>query len=250
MIITPRLRRLLPATALVGAAALCGAPAAAQNAAPPVQAQQMIGDTVYDASDAEIGRIVELVADPASGQVQGVVIHLVPAAGAGDKNVAVPMAELQRQPQTQHLTLGATKDDLQQAQNHPLADTGMSGSSGDQQAQQMVGDTVYNANDEEIGRIVELVADPASGQVQGVVVIHLVPAAGVGDKNVAVRRDALQQQAQSQHLMLDATKEELQHAQNYPLKSSGMTGSSGDAGNTSGSSGGSGSMGRSATPQK
>lgn len=51
-------------------------------------------------------------------------------------------------------------------------------------ASQMIGNDVYNTDDQTIGHIVDIILDP-SGEVAGVV-IGLVTPEGAGEKNVAV----------------------------------------------------------------
>jgi sporulation protein YlmC with PRC-barrel domain len=94
------------------------------------RASQMIGQNVDNASGQEIGQVVDLVLDP-TGQVAGVIIHVAAPVGVGDKNVAVPMKDIHAgKGQQAHMTVDRSKDQLQQASNYRLGDTGTaSGSS-------------------------------------------------------------------------------------------------------------------------
>jgi sporulation protein YlmC with PRC-barrel domain len=115
-----------------GAYQLDGGSGSAAQARQPDQsrASQMVGQSVDNASGQEIGQVVDLVLDP-SGQVAGVIIHVAAPVGVGDKNVSVPMKDLHAgKGQQAHMTLDRSKDQLQQASNYRLGDTGTaSGSS-------------------------------------------------------------------------------------------------------------------------
>jgi sporulation protein YlmC with PRC-barrel domain len=77
-----------------------------------IRASKLIGAAVYDPADQKIGTVDELVLNP-DGKVADVVIGVGGFLGAGEKRVAVPMAELKRG-KNDHFVLAATKDSLKQ----------------------------------------------------------------------------------------------------------------------------------------
>ena len=94
-----------------------------------IRASKLIGSAVYDPTDQKIGTIDELVLN-ADGKVADVVIGVGGFLGAGEKRVAVPMADLKRG-KNDHFVLAATKDSLKQMANFEFktASTAGSGSS-------------------------------------------------------------------------------------------------------------------------
>ena len=94
-----------------------------------IRASKLIGAAVYDPADQKIGTVDELVLNP-DGKVADVVLGVGGFLGAGEKRVAVPMAELKRG-KNEHFVLAATKDSLKQMANFELktASTAGSGSS-------------------------------------------------------------------------------------------------------------------------
>jgi len=94
-----------------------------------LRASKLIGASVYDPTDQKIGTVDELVLNP-DGKVADVVIGVGGFLGAGEKRVAVPMADLKRG-KNDHFVLAATKDSLKQMGNFELktATTAGSGSS-------------------------------------------------------------------------------------------------------------------------
>jgi sporulation protein YlmC with PRC-barrel domain len=94
-----------------------------------MRASKLIGSAIYDPADQKIGTVDELVLNP-DGKVADVVIGVGGFLGAGEKRVAVPMAELKRG-KNEHFVLAATKDSLKQMGNFELSrtDTATSGSS-------------------------------------------------------------------------------------------------------------------------
>jgi sporulation protein YlmC with PRC-barrel domain len=94
-----------------------------------IRASKLIGSAVYDPADQKIGTVDELVLN-ADGKVADVVLGVGGFLGAGEKRVAVPMAELKRG-KNDHLVLAATKDSLKQMANFEFktASTAGSGSS-------------------------------------------------------------------------------------------------------------------------
>ena len=113
------------------------AAAAPQAAAPAAQAtrhmredqmraSKLIGSAVYDPSEQKIGTIDELVLN-ADGKVADVVLGVGGFLGAGEKHVAVAMAELKRG-KNDHFVLAATKDSLKQMANFELKRASAAGS--------------------------------------------------------------------------------------------------------------------------
>jgi sporulation protein YlmC with PRC-barrel domain len=94
-----------------------------------IRASKLIGSAVYDPTDQKIGTIDELVLN-ADGKVADVVLGVGGFLGAGEKRVAVPMADLKRG-KNDHFVLAATKDSLKQMANFEFktASTAGSGSS-------------------------------------------------------------------------------------------------------------------------
>src|SRR6202047_841835 len=77
-----------------------------------MRASKLIGSAVYDPSDQKIGTIDELVLNP-DGKVADVVLGVGGFLGAGEKHVAVAMADLKRG-KNDHFVLNTTKDALKQ----------------------------------------------------------------------------------------------------------------------------------------
>jgi len=94
-----------------------------------IRASKLIGASVYDPNDQKIGAVDELVLNP-DGKVADIVIGVGGFLGAGEKRVAVPMADLKRG-KNDHFVLAATKDSLKQMANFEFktASTAGSGSS-------------------------------------------------------------------------------------------------------------------------
>ena len=60
-----------------------------------LRASKLIGSAIYDATDQKIGTVEELVLNP-DGKVADVVLGVGGFLGAGEKHVAIAMAELRR----------------------------------------------------------------------------------------------------------------------------------------------------------
>ncbi len=87
-----------------------------------LRASKLIGSAVYDSSDQKLGSVADLIVDR-DGKIADVVV------GLGDKNVAIPMADLKRG-KDNHFVLGASKDALKQMASYDLNyDAAKSGSS-------------------------------------------------------------------------------------------------------------------------
>ena len=112
------------------AAAPAAAPATAQASRhmrdDQIRASKLIGASVYDPNDQKIGAVDELVLNP-DGKFADVVIGVGGFLGAGEKRVAVPMADLKRG-KNDHFVLAATKDSLKQMANFELKTAGTAGS--------------------------------------------------------------------------------------------------------------------------
>ena len=83
-----------------------------------MRASKLIGSAVYDSTDQKIGTIDELVLNP-DGKVADVVLGVGGFLGAGEKHVAVAMAEVKRG-KNDHFVLSTTKDALKQMANFDL----------------------------------------------------------------------------------------------------------------------------------
>jgi sporulation protein YlmC with PRC-barrel domain len=84
-----------------------------------VRASQMIGSTVYDAQNRDIGKIEDLVLDK-DGRVAEIVLDVGSFLGVGGKYVAVQMSDLNSD--NNRLTLDRTKEQLQQMAAYHLRD--------------------------------------------------------------------------------------------------------------------------------
>lgn len=105
-------------------------PNAAKNSAPgtasvgdqiqsdQLRASKVIGSTVQDAHNQDVGKVKDLVVDR-DGRVAAVVVTVGAGfLGTGGKDVAVPMSDVQVE--NNRLTLNETKQQLQQAQKYQL----------------------------------------------------------------------------------------------------------------------------------
>ena len=108
------------------AAAPSTAPATRHMRDDQIRGSKLIGASVYDPTDQKIGTVDELVLNP-DGKVADVVIGVGGFLGAGEKRVAVPMAEL-KHGKNDHFVLAATKESLKQMANFELKTAGTAGS--------------------------------------------------------------------------------------------------------------------------
>jgi sporulation protein YlmC with PRC-barrel domain len=104
---------------------------------------------------------------------------------------------------------------------------------GQMRASDLIGDTVYDANDRKIGDVVDIVLDP-DGAVAAVV-IGVGDYVGVGGKNVAVPLGDIRTSADQQRRSLDRSQDQLRQAASYRLEGRDIAaGSSSDPGAESG----------------
>ena len=123
--------------AAIAVAAALSAPAAfAQTVSPPnaghpirlltvalttqsgdLRASQLIGRTVYDVQNRNIGSVKDIVLDH-EGKVAGVIVDVGAFLGAGGKYVAVSLNDFKTD--NDRLTLNRTKEQLQAAQSYQL----------------------------------------------------------------------------------------------------------------------------------
>jgi sporulation protein YlmC with PRC-barrel domain len=82
-----------------------------------VRASKMIGSTVYDVQNRDIGKVSDIVLDR-DGKVAAVVVDVGSFLGMGGKNVAVRLGDIKTD--NNRLTLDMTKEKLQQANNYEL----------------------------------------------------------------------------------------------------------------------------------
>jgi hypothetical protein len=99
------------------------APAVAPQAARHIgtgemRATKLTGSAVYDSADQKIGSIADLIVG-SDGKVADVVIGVGSFLGAGDKHVAVKMADL-KHGKDNRLVLNTTKDALKQMASYDL----------------------------------------------------------------------------------------------------------------------------------
>lgn len=84
-----------------------------------IRASKMIGSTVYDVQNRNIGSVKDLVLGR-SGNVDAVVIDVGSFLGMGGKYVAVPVSDIKTD--NNRLTLDRTKEQLQQMAQYRLED--------------------------------------------------------------------------------------------------------------------------------
>ena len=86
-----------------------------------VRASKMMGSTVYDLQNRDIGKVKDLVLNK-DGKIDAVVLDVGTFLGMGGKYVAVPLSDIK----TDHNTLDRTKEQLQQMAAYQLEnlDTG------------------------------------------------------------------------------------------------------------------------------
>ncbi len=88
-----------------------------------IRASKMIGSTVYDVHNRDIGKVQDVILDR-DGRVASVVVDVGTFLGMGGKNVAVRLSDIKSD--NNRLTLDLTKEQLQEAQAFQLEnpDTG------------------------------------------------------------------------------------------------------------------------------
>ena len=88
-----------------------------------IRASKMIGSSVYDVQNRDIGKVQDVILDR-DGRVAAVVVDVGAVLGMGGKDVAVRLSDIKTD--NNRLTLDITKERLQQAQAYQLEnpDTG------------------------------------------------------------------------------------------------------------------------------
>jgi sporulation protein YlmC with PRC-barrel domain len=81
------------------------------------RASKMIGSSVYDVQNRDIGSVKDLIVDK-DGKVAAVIVDVGTFLGMGGKSVAVDLADIKSD--NNRLTLNKTKEQLQQAQAYKL----------------------------------------------------------------------------------------------------------------------------------
>jgi len=92
-------------------------PTGTQIRANQFRASKMIGSTVYDVDNRDIGSVKDLVIDR-DGRVAAAVVDVGTFLGMGGKYIAVPLDEIKTD--NNRLTLAMTKEQMQQAQAYDL----------------------------------------------------------------------------------------------------------------------------------
>ncbi len=117
---------LLGVTPLVSAEAASPPPAIVGTANPggiiqpsQMRASKMIGSTVYDVQNRDIGSVKDVIFDR-DGRVAAVVVDVGAFLGIGGKDVAVRLSQINAD--NNRLTLDLTKDQLERAQSYQLED--------------------------------------------------------------------------------------------------------------------------------
>jgi sporulation protein YlmC with PRC-barrel domain len=82
-----------------------------------VRASQMIGSSVYDVQNRDIGKVQDVILNP-DGRVAAVIVDVGTFLGMGGKDVAVHLSDIKAD--NNRLTLDMTKEQLQQAQAYQL----------------------------------------------------------------------------------------------------------------------------------
>ena len=82
-----------------------------------IRASRMIGSTVYDVQNRNIGKVRDLVLDR-DGKIAAVVVDVGTFLGMGGKSVAVKLSDLKTD--NNRITLDRTKEQLQQMANYRL----------------------------------------------------------------------------------------------------------------------------------
>ena len=82
-----------------------------------IRASQMIGSSVYDVQNRDIGKVQDVVLDR-DGRVAAVIVDVGSFLGMGGKEVAVHLSDIKSD--NNRLTLDMTKEQLQQAQAYQL----------------------------------------------------------------------------------------------------------------------------------
>jgi osmotically-inducible protein OsmY/sporulation protein YlmC with PRC-barrel domain len=90
-----------------------------------------------------------------------------------------------------------------------------SGQSAQLKASQLIGKDVRNAQDENLGRVQDLIVDLSSGSVP-YAIIGYGGALGIGNTKIAVPIDALECSSDGKNLLMSATKDEFQSASKTP----------------------------------
>lgn len=76
------------------------------------KASTFIGMAVQNLQNEKLGKVNDLVFDPAAGKVSYAVVSVGGLLGVGDKLIAVPVTSLRPQPGQKYLVLNMTKDEL------------------------------------------------------------------------------------------------------------------------------------------
>lgn len=95
-------------------------PAGTQIRSDQVRASKMLGSTVYDVQNRDIGSVKDLIIDK-DGRVAAAVVDVGTFLGMGGKYVAVPLSAIKTD--NNRLTLDMTKEQLQQAQAYNLTNS-------------------------------------------------------------------------------------------------------------------------------
>ncbi len=106
-----------PTTAPMATDATSTNPAGDRIQSDQFRASKMIGSTVYDVQNRDIGKIEDLIVDR-DGRVSSAVVDVGTFLGMGGKYVAVPLANIKTD--NNRLTLDMTKEQLKQAQAYHL----------------------------------------------------------------------------------------------------------------------------------
>lgn len=101
-------------------------PAGTEIQSDQFRAGQMIGSTVYDVQNRDIGSVKDLIVDK-DGRISSAVLDVGTFLGMGGKYIAVPLSQIKTD--NNRLTLDMTKEQLQQARAFRLenTDTGAGG---------------------------------------------------------------------------------------------------------------------------
>ena len=233
----------LPVLTGIAAAALQVRRTTPEHSPPPAsacsKASEVIGREVRNRSGEKLGKVEELVLDPASGSVEYAVISFGGFLGMGDKLFAVPFdlleaPEITREGEGNHFLFDVERSRMEQAPGfekdnwpdvhsvdwHDVVDN-FYGSPGTRaidrnrefrlcKASEVIGEVVADPKYTEIGKIQELVLDPRRSRVS-YLVLEPDGAFGVGQGELAIPWPAIRVETKDgkDTPILDVTRERL-----------------------------------------
>jgi len=187
------------------------------------KASDVIGSKVENLAGENLGKVEELVIDPATGSIEYAVLSFGGFLGMGDKLFAIPFSLLKAPPVTEgsklaHFTLDVDKAKMEKAPGFPknnwpdihaptwrseidkyfgvTRETPAEGAIEENKdfllvkVSELLGDDVYNSTDDDLGDIKEIVVDPQRSRAT-YFVLSSGGFLGLGDKLFAIPWDEL-----------------------------------------------------------